>query len=209
MKRALLAVAALLFLAAPAAAQQDIMLERGQPYVQAASGMTFPPSVAGFGRSHRAVRYTADGANEGVSYRLTTDDGFVQATVYIYPSPSVTAGGAEIDAARRAQCAEEFANVGRELVSVHPNSEMLENGPTALMQNGVSFSGEKLAFTVRAPSAFGETHAPLQSEAYLFCYVGGRWNVKYRFTYALALESDDAIAAFMRDLTWTIHPDAL
>jgi hypothetical protein len=209
MKRALLALVAGTLLAQPAAAQQDILLDRSTPYVQQASGMTFPAVVAGFGRSHRALRYRPDGADESVAYRLTMDGGYVQATVYVYPSPSVVAPGDQMEAARRAQCAAEFANVGRELMSAHPNVEMLENGPTEMSQSGARFTGEKLLLIIRAPSAFGENHAPLRSEAHLYCFVGGRWNVKYRFTYPEALTPRAEIAAFMQELVWTIAPDAL
>ena len=60
-----------------------------------------------------------------------------------------------------------------------------------------------------SPSAFGKDHAPLRSETYLFCYVGGRWRVKYRFTYPAALDAQHGIEDFMRDLVWTIAPETL
>jgi hypothetical protein len=213
LKRSLLSVAIALALAFahPAAAQEQVALPNG-PYVQAASGMAFPLQAGPFQRLETATRYSPDGADESVGYRWTRKAGTVHATVYVYPSLSLANAGVArggIDAARRELCNAQFAGVEHELQTVHPTATVLENGAATITQAGAAYAGRKLVFVVSGPSAFGKDHAPLRSEAYLFCYVGGRWSVKYRFTYPAALDAQHGIEDFMRDLVWTIAPETL
>ncbi len=205
MKQLILGLA-LLLAAAPAAAQQRISVPHDRPYVHAASGMTFPAQVGGYQRGATITRFAADGSDESVSYRLATPNGFVQATVYVYPSPPLAEAGGDLAAARTAQCAAQFESVADEISRTHPNTEVLQGGETQLHQGDAARSGHALIMTVSSPSGFGASHPPLRSEAYLFCYVGGRWSVKYRFTYAGELAQAADVAGFMHDLVWTI-PD--
>ena len=51
---------------------------------------------------------------------------------------------------------------------------------------------------------FGRINQPSQSDAYLFCFAGGKWTVEYRFDYPMGYEASVPIAAFMHDLKWAI-----
>lgn len=210
MKRFVAALILACSLAVPASAQERMPLPADQPYVHGPSAMTFPLSVGAYQRATMGVRYLPDGTNESVGYRLTTPRGHVQATIYIYPSPDISTGataGANLAEARQQNCATQFNDLVTELSTVHTRANVLENGAAQLMQNGAAQTGHHYVFTVDAPSAFGDTHPTLRSEAHLFCYVGGRWTVKYRFTYAAELQAEADIAGFMRDLAWTIPPE--
>jgi hypothetical protein len=212
LKRAILSLVALFSLAAaPLAHAQQVEIPE-ETYVQAASGMAFPVTLGRFERINSVTRYSPDGSDESVGYQWETKVGTVSATVYVYPSPtlsSASAANGSVDQARRELCDAQFAGILREIATVHPTATLIEDEPTTLQQRGVRFPGRKLAFTISSPSAFGKSHAPLRSEASLFCYVGGRWTVKYRFTYPAAVRAGRAIATFMRDLTWTITPETL
>jgi len=172
--------------------------------------MSFPISVGAYQRFPNLVRYAADGSDESVSYRLTTDSGFVQATVYVYPSPTIATGAVtngDLGAARTQNCAAQFDAVLRELASVHPRAQNVQSSTVNLPANdGAAPSGVAygLVFTIEAPSAFGDEHPKLRSETSLYCYVGGRWNVKYRFTFPEAMTEEADISGFMRDLVWNI-----
>ncbi len=213
MKRVLLTLAALLaFAAAPVALAQEQAELPAETYVQAASGMAFPLVAGRFERLNSVTRYAADGSDESVGYRWQTKAGSVNATVYVYPSPTLSnasAAAGNLDQARSELCNAQFASVLREIASVHPTATLVEEGPTTLQQRRGHYAGHALAFTISSPSAFGKDHAPLRSEAELFCYLGGRWNVKYRFTYPAAIRAQRAIDEFMRELTLTIAPETL
>jgi hypothetical protein len=66
----------------------------------------------------------------------------------------------------------------------------------------------RAAYTFTAPLFAGRRNQPVRSEAYLFCYVGGRWSVKYRFTHPADQDVRALIGAFRRELAWTIEPAA-
>jgi hypothetical protein len=206
-KQILLALA--LCASGPAAAQPGEIAAVGG-YVQEASGMSFPPSVGDF-RRVSLRRYTEDGSNESAGYNRRDGASYVGATVYVYPSPAITSIGSPreaVEEARTTLCAQQAEAVRRELASVHPNLEPVEDGRTLLVQGERSFPGQRMSFRVTAPSGFGPSHPPLRSEAQLFCYVGGRWTVKYRFTYAEDFSgAAEHVAALMRELTISIPPE--
>jgi hypothetical protein len=211
MKRALIALTLLFAAAPPTLAQERIELPK-EAYTQAASGMTFPVRVGAFRRLDTVTRYAPDGSDESVGYNWEADEGRVSATIYIYPSPSLanaSASNGNVDVARVELCAAQFSSVTREVATVHPHAQVEANDIATLRQRNITYAGRELIFTVTSPSAFGKNHAPFRSEAYLFCYVGGRWSVKYRFTYPAAIDAADEITDFMRDLIWTIEPEQL
>jgi hypothetical protein len=195
--------------AIPAAyAQSEVPMPADANYVHAPSGMTFPAMIGPFQRANAGRLYTPSGDNVGVSYSFTSSSGgYVQATIFVYPAANIASGAVvagDIATTRAQQCAAEHGSVAREVASVHPHAVMVENGAAQITQGGVAYAGHTLAFTIDSPSRFGTDHPTLRSEAYLFCYAGGRWNVKYRFTYVDQLQEESGVEQFMRDLIWTI-----
>lgn len=207
--RSLAACAALAATLCPAAlAQTPVQVPPDAAYTQAASGMTFPPSVGAFQRLS-VTRFADDGTNEAAGYRLTTAAGHIEATVYVSPSGVIYSVGSPrdvIETARATVCRQDFQQLGQMFESFYSNATQMRGEETVLSRSGADRRGYKISFGVTSPSAFGDVHPPLRSETYFFCYVGGRWTVKYRFTYAETLvgEARGAIDQFMRDLEWTI-----
>jgi hypothetical protein len=170
-------------------------------YVHEQSGVTFPTEVGDF-RRVSVRRYAADGSNEGVGYNHTRQH--IAATVYVYPSPPLAdAASAE----ERAQaCAAQLQTVQQEITTVHPSAAVVSVGESVLTQSGVEQRGVGASYRVTAPSRFGPNHPPLRSDTHLFCYVGGRWSIKYRLTYEDDAAFRESAAAFLRDFTW--RPEA-
>ena len=72
-------------------------------YTQAASGMVFPESVAGFTRSG-IVRYNSEGTDESADYLLDVAGKEIGISVYVYPVP---------------------ADLGSELAKVLPQADLI------------------------------------------------------------------------------------
>jgi hypothetical protein len=53
----------------------------------------------------------------------------------------------------------------------------------------------------------GRENVLLRSDVYAFCHVGGKWTVEYRIDYPFDYDAGLQIAAFMRNLIWTIPPE--
>jgi hypothetical protein len=209
--RTLVTALATLTLLGEASAQQPTgRLQVEGAYTQAASGMTFPTLVGDFQRVS-VVRYAEDGSDESAGYNRTGENGLITATVYIYPSPSILSVGsprAVIEDARNTMCARQVEAVRSELSSAHRRLQEIEAGAASLIQGEQTYAGQQISFRVTSPSGFGPEHPPLRTTASLFCYVGGRWTVKYRITYrADSSDAAEQTAMFMRDLAITIPPE--
>src|SRR5512135_3255623 len=66
-------------------------------YVNAASGMTFPPAVGEFKRSG-IYRFDRDERDVGVDYNHLTESSGIAASVYIYPAPPLPADARSAEA---------------------------------------------------------------------------------------------------------------
>lgn len=167
--------------------------------------MTFPAQVGEFNRV-RVYRYAADGSDESVGYNLYRRDAHVAATVYVSPSPGLTIGpGSQPETVLTAQAllgSAEFDRVQLGVESAHEGEALIEEGGTTHGE----ILGFRATYSFISPNFAGRRNVQVKSEAYLFCYVGGRWSVKYRFTYPADQDVRAAIGAFMRDLPWTILP---
>lgn len=177
------------------------------PYTQAASGMTFPAVVGGFQRTG-INRYRADGSDESAAYSLFhADGGFILATVFVYPSPDMPAAYSVGDpSARSRRCQFQFLMAHNEVVMTAPNAELVARGEINIAQGTAQYVGPSAAYLF-SPDGAPETADPsglLGSELHLFCYVGGTWSVKYRFSYPAGYAAHDEIRAFMNALTLTI-----
>ena len=202
--RRLLIGLALCFSIAGAAAQGLNVLRPTGTYTQSASGMSFPVSVADFMRVN-VIRYVPDGTDESAGYNRVETSHEVSGTVYVFPSPSVTsfASPAGVIAQARARlCANFFASVQGEITSAHPDAELLETTEVSLPQAGSM--GHKATYRLTNANFVGRRQVS-RSEAYVFCYAGGKWTVEYRFDYPDDYNAGSAIAGFMRELNWTIR----
>jgi hypothetical protein len=211
-----LSIAAAFFsiiLSGTAGAQERLSVPLNEDYVQSASGMTFPPHVGAFDRG-AVTRYQADGTDEGVGYNfVTVEPGVgVAATIYVSASPMVTNLGSPNDVVEVAEallCGQQFDAVQAQIEGVHRGAAIVSEQAIARAHGGASLTGHAATYSFVAPNFFGRNNVEIRSEAYLFCHVGGRWSVKYRFTYPADLaEARGVIDAFMRQLAWTIPTES-
>jgi hypothetical protein len=194
-------------------AQERLSVPLNQDYVQSASGMTFPPHVGAFDRGI-VTRYQADGSDEGIGYNfVTVEPGVgVAATIYVSPSPMVTNLGSPnevVEVAEALLCGQQFDAVQAQIEGVHRGAALVSEQAIARAHGDANLSGHAAIYSFVVPNFFGRSNVELRSEAYLFCHVGGRWSVKYRFTYPADLaEARGVIDAFMRQLAWTIPTES-
>jgi hypothetical protein len=83
--------------------------------------MAFPAAVDRFRRTN-VVDFSSNGTDVGAGYRL----GALYVTVYIYPSPAVSAAKDRL-AAQASRCMAEFEEVKR-VISGHPGAKLVEEG---------------------------------------------------------------------------------
>ena len=160
--------AAALILAAPASAQQ-IINERG-PVAHGGANTVFPVAIGEFRRA-QIVAYRPDRSDMSANYNLSLPGGRLLITVYVYPSsPSADRAGA---------CRAEFEGVGQSIVQAY-GARPVESGrapPVADVAPELSLRSVHLA---RMP--FDGPPREVRSESRLYCFVEGRWQVKYRAT---------------------------
>jgi hypothetical protein len=196
----------LCFLSAEAAAQGLNVLHPTGAYTQTASGMIFPESVGDF-TCVSVARYRPDGTDESAGYNRLEPGHEVAGTVYVFPSPPVTSFGSPVNViaeARGRLCESLFASVQGEIASAHPDAELIEKAQISLSRDGLPFPGYKASYRLTNANFFGRRQIS-RSDAYVFCYAGGKWTVEYRFDYPDDYDGAPAIAALMRDLAWTIR----
>lgn len=187
-------------------AQGNVVVAPEGVYVHV-SGMAFPSAVGAFRRT-RIHQYDEAGRDVGVGYDYRTTDGRVAATVYVYPAPSLTSVGAAdsaVAAARARSMKQEFEARKREIFGVTPDAGLVAEGDAVLRQGPASYAGRKAEFMLVRD--FSGRRRRLASELYIFGYVGGKWIVKYRFSYPAEFDAAGLIAALMRDLRVTIPPE--
>jgi len=124
-------------------------------------------------------------------------------TVYVYPSPDAAGGGSSFGDARGRACATQFGQVRQEIEGVHQDAELIENYTPRTVQNGITYEGLGAAYHIRT-RFMGRDNTLLRSEARLFCFVGGRWSVKYRISHPADYNAAPDIDAFMAAMPWTI-----
>jgi hypothetical protein len=184
-------------------AQPEAMQAEGF-YLHPASGMAFPLAVGSFQRVN-LTRYDAEGLDVSAGYNLLTAGAGIAATVYVYPSPPLVSIGSPNDvvaSARATLCKNEFEARKREIVVAHPGAKLVRESDAPLPQGGPPNPGKMAAFDYE--EVFAGQQQPLHSELYVFCYIGGKWTVKYRFTSPKSFDATDAISDFMARLRWTI-----
>lgn len=191
------------------AAQAMTVLHPDGPYTQAATGMVFPTSVGDFRRVD-IIHYKDDGTDESAGYNRIAPLAEISATVYVFPSPSLVSVGSSQETvadARKNLCEAQFRAIQQEVVTAHPDAILVSREAVTLEQQGLAGDGNKAVYTLTNGSFFGRANVKSRSEAYVFCYAGGRWTVEYRIDYPAEYDATAPIAEFMRNLTWTITPE--
>jgi hypothetical protein len=171
-------------------------------YIHAGSKILMPETIAGFKRGV-IMHYDAHGQDVSAGYNLMTDSSLVAATVYVYPAPSLMSIGSSPDviAGARSRLAErEFERRKQEIRQVHPGATFIEQHDTVCTEGGQSYAG-KVA-TYEYEELFAGSRRLLRSQLCLFCYVGGKWAVEYRFTRPKAEDADKEIQEFMEKWNW-------
>ena len=176
-------------------------------YRHAPSGMEFPVSVDDFQRV-LVIQYDAAGLNVSAGYNLNAPLTKLAATFYVYPAPSVTSIGspASVVATARAElCRRHFAAVMDEVVRAHPAGKLIRQEEVTLQQAGRAYPGWHAVFAY--PELFAGAVQALSSEAFVYCYVAGKWVMKYRFTGPENQDAGPIVREFMQRLAWTLNAD--
>jgi hypothetical protein len=171
-------------------------------YFHSASKITMPESIAGFQRD-AVTRYDADGLDVSGAYNLVTPSHRIAATVYVYPSPSLTSFGSppEVVAGARARLTEgEFERRKQEVQQAHPGASLLEQRDISRTQGGQSYAGKLAVFEYE--EVFAGSRMPVRARLYLFCYIGGKWTIKYRITHPKSEDADREIQEFIQKWSW-------
>ena len=178
-------------------------------YTQAATGMVFPEAVDQFRRVN-IIRYKPDGTDESAGYNDATPLHEINMTVYVFPSPPITSIDSPqsiIDDTRQKLCQGQYERVQREVTGAHPDAVLVEKTDASRTQDGVTYAGHFASFDLTNTKFFGRADVASRSEAYLYCYVGGKWSVEYRVDHPRDFDASGLISGFINDLKWTIPPE--
>ena len=182
-------------------AQPEPLVVRGT-YSHPASKIIMPESVAGFQRD-RILRYDADGLDVSAGYNLVTTSHRIAATVYVYPAPSLVSIGSppEVVASARAHLTEgEFERRKQEIQHAHPGAALIEQRAIVRTENGQSYPGKLAIFEYE--DLFAGSRISVRSQLRVFCYIGNKWAVAYRFTCPKTEDADQEIQEFIKKWSW-------
>ena len=174
----------MLMFAAGSAAAQTTHAEG--PFVHPASGMVLPENVGDFTR----FRESRGGENAAsAAYGYAGPDGRISATFIVFRPPDEPNFCKEyIDEARTAL----LRSRGGMRSLDPPDVPAIEGFPSVM---GVAARYDFIA---------GAGGAPLRSDQYYYCNVGGKWVVQYDFAYPADFDAASEIANFFHDLKVTI-----
>lgn len=170
------------------------------PYVHQPSGFSFPQIAGEFVRS-TVHKYDALGQNVSVAYNLTDQSRLIAATIYVYPSPSITSIGSPpsvVQAARGQLCNQEFNARPQEIMAAHPNARPKDTP-------GRSTNAASHYSLFEYEEVFANVRQPLLSELELSCYVNDKWTVKYRITYPRTLSVEREVQGLKRAIAQGLH----
>ena len=178
-------------------------------YTQAASGMVFPESVAGFERTG-IIRYNSEGTDESADYLLDVAGKEIGISVYVYRVPAdlgtelaKVLPQTDLIGALSMLVEQLFADEEQGVMQVHSGADLLDEGDISFSQHGVDYPGNVATF--RYNEEFFGRVAKVRSELHLYPMVAREWMVKYRVTYPDGLDSQSQVSAFMDALPWTIR----
>jgi hypothetical protein len=199
-----IAVATLAFALAPPVSAQPRSINRPGTIPHAAANAYFPERVGPFERSD-VVQYDETGADVSASYNLVSGNDRLLISVYVYPAPRIGAAsgsGSTADVARANVCRQQMTDVGR-VIETQPqyrDARRLEDG-TAPAVAGLG-PGLNLRTVHSFTGPFSGREQEVRSETDLYCYVAGRWLVKYRASSNAGFDVRDAIDTFIRTGPW-------
>jgi hypothetical protein len=171
-------------------------------YVHAASKIVMPESIGSFQRD-TIIRYDADGFDVSAGYNLVSPSHAISATVYVYPAPSLVSFASPPDVVAEAKehlTEGEFERIKQAIQRARPGGALIEQSDFRRTEGGQSYSGKLAVFEYEG--AFIGSKISLRSRLYLFCYVGGKWTVEYRFTYPNVKDADKEIEEFIHQWSW-------
>ena len=202
MKRILQFLAAALVAATSTSASAQQRIDRPGTVAHRAAAASFPERVGEFRRTG-VHQYDREGLDVSAGYALATPDGQVALTVYIYPSARVAAafnsdGRDPADQARL--CGREFEGVEQAIVGRFAGAERTAEGGAPPVDGVDSALTRRSLFRLEAE--WNGKRQPLRSEAGLYCFVGGLWQVKYRVTGPAGIDTGEAVEQFIRTGPW-------
>ena len=174
----------------PASAQQSLDQPGTVSHVQADAH--FPERVGAFQRS-TVTQYGDTASNIGASYNLIRPEGRLLVTVYVYPSPD----GPD---PREARCESEFNEARMAIVGNNKSARPTDEG-RAPDAGGVA-AALRHRSVYELTGDFGSGPEALRSELDLYCFVDGRWQVKYRATSNAGFNARREIERFIRTGPW-------
>ncbi len=173
------------------------------PYVQSASGMTFPENVGSFQRVN-IVRYDATGEDVSAGYNLVNPAHQVVMTVYIYPIPEMVSLSLLPPSAKRERLpgieSNHFAAVKDQIEKRCVGARVVGDETVSLAQGVRMHEGRKATYECDAMPDI--TSEQCLTHVYLFSH--GKWFIKYRITHVKASRQavEYEIGQFMKLLEW-------
>lgn len=182
----------LALLAAPASAQGPI--DTPGTVTHRPAGAHFPARIGEFQR--QSVRqYDPAGEDISASYWLVRGDDRLLVTIYVYPSDRVPVPGS-----REARCRAEFDGVSAAVVRNNATAREVGAATAPAVEGVAPALAHRSAYAMEAQ--FDGRRQPVRSEAYLYCFVGGRWQVKYRVTSNAGFDGSAEIERLIRTGPW-------
>ncbi len=172
--------------ATPAAAQSQVE-NPGDPWVHVQTGTQFPAKIGALTRQ-RVTTFTDDGADSGVSYSVEQSDGYMLATVFVYP----TIAGST--------CDRTFASIDQSIRERSPDATILQAPQAAPSPGGRSQNGRMATYSMTLKGA------PVTSMSYLYCEASGKWLVAIRASASEGFEFMPYVHQLGQGIRW---PDML
>lgn len=94
----------------------------------------------------------------------------------------------------------EFERRQQEIQHVHPGATLIKERDVTRTEGGQSYP-EKLAI-FEYQDIFAGSRMAVRSRLYVYCYVGGKWAVEYRFTHPKNEDASREIGQFIEDWHW-------
>ena len=199
-RAALCLLAALAWL--PASAQGPRDIEHKGPFTQQASGALFRERVGDFVRT-RITQYDEAGDDVSGSYNLVTPEGRLVLTVYVYPGPTVPPKTPM--SSKVAACGEYFESARAEIAK-KPGARTLKEEESVAVGEIDPKLRKRVLFAAR--TRFDGEEQDVRTQLDLYCFVGGKWMVKYRTTSHAAFDATAAIDTFIRTGPWPSGEDS-
>jgi uncharacterized protein YigA (DUF484 family) len=83
-----------------------------------------------------------------------------------------------------------------------PGVILIQERKVSLQQGTATYLGRMATFEYE--EVFTGQRQLLRSHLYLFCFVGDKWVIKYRFTHPRFFDATKELDEFMKNLSWTL-----